>query len=86
MPEHQRTAWDALSLVKPQGQDLGGERWTTHTKAASELEHKHGASGAGTKLLQEHNMAKEKQQPGLEGRTITLQCCTLTQFSEVTLD
>lgn len=87
MPEHQRTAWDGLSVVKPQGHDLGGECWTTHTKAPSEPEHKHGASRElGPELLQEHNMAKEKQQPGLWGRTTTLQCCTLTQFSEVTLN
>lgn len=87
MPEHQRTAWNAQSLVKPQGHDLGGESWTTHTKAPSELEHKHGPrTEVGPELLQEHNMPKEKQQPGLLGHKITLQCCTLTESSEITLD
>lgn len=87
MPEQQQTAWDALRLVKHQGHDLGGECCTTHTKASSELGHKRGANRElEPDLLQEHNMAKEKQQPGLWGQTITLQCCTLTQLSEVTLD
>lgn len=86
MPEHQQTAWDALRLVKAQGHDLGGEYWTTHTKAPSELEHKCGANRNWDQISSRSiTWQKKSSSQAYGGHTITLQCCTLTQFSEVTL-
>jgi len=75
-----------LSLVKPHGRGLGGERWTTRTKAPATAGHKHSTGEElGPKLLRKHNTTKEKQQPGSCGLAIIFHCFTLTRSSGTTL-